>query len=430
MWSGSKSLILKLGCLNFLISFYLSSEPLKFDIQGDAAILMNAQSGIILFEHRATIPLYPASTTKVATALYVLKSHAQALEMSIVAEQESLATVCHKAKSESNYTLPAYWLESDGMHIGIKKGEIFTLLDLLKGLLIASGNDAANVIAQALGPTIPTFMEGVNSYLKEIGCQQTKFCNPHGLHHPHHQTTAYDLALMTREALKYPIFCDIVSQTRFIRPKTNKQAATTILQTNRLIRPGKLYYPKAIGVKTGYHAKAKKTLIGAARVDGRTLIVVLLGYQDRNALYEDAIKLFETAFNQPKVQRVFLKSGLQNFQLELPRAHRPVQAYLSESLSLDYYPAEDPRVKGFLYWQPLSLPVLKDQHVGEVQLIGEDGFILKQVPLRAAEEVKLVFPYSWLAVLSSLHWLLIAGGVIMIIVIAIVSILWKRSNNH
>lgn len=402
----------------YLLYAPIGAESLKFDIKGDAAILMNADSGAILFEHQASILYYPASTTKVATALYALKQKGDALDMSITAEQESLVSVDHKAKRQSNYTLPAYWLEPDGMHIGIKKGEVLTLHDLLKGMLIPSGNDAANVVAHTLGPTIPTFMEGLNAYLKEIGCRQTTFCNPHGLHDPKHQTTAYDLAMIAREALKYPVFCDIVSQTRFIRPKTNKQAATTFLQTNRLIRPGKFYYAKAIGIKTGYHAKAKKTLIGAARVDGRTLIVVLLGYQERNAIFEDAVKLFEAAFNQPKVQRIFLKGGAQNFRLDLPKAKRTLQTYLPDALALEYYPAEDPQAKCLLYWQSLSLPILKDQQVGELQLVAGDGTILKRAPLRALEEVELAWPYNWGAALLALPgWLLSGIGVVGILIV-------------
>lgn len=405
------------------MAFDLMAEPLKFDIKGESAILMNADNGTILFDYQAFTPRYPASTTKVASALYALKLSGTELDKDIVAEQDSLATLSQEAKRKSNYTSPAYWLEPDGMHIGIKKGEILPLRVLLQGMLIPSGNDAANVIAQALGPTIPTFMEGLNAYLKEIGCKGTHFCNPHGLHDPKHQSTAYDLALITREALKQPIFCEIVAQTRFSRPKTNKQAAATFLQTNRLLRPGKFHYAKAIGVKTGYHAKAKKTFIGAARADGRTLIVVLLGYQDRNAIFEDAIKLFEAAFNQPKVQRMFLKGGPQNFKLEVPKASNPIQTHLEEPLSLEYYPAEDPQAKCLLYWQQLSLPVLKDQQVGHLQLVSAKGDILKQVPLLSIEEVSLAWPHNWLAALSSLNWLfIIASGFITLTAAGIV---WK-----
>lgn len=414
-----KDLISKSGWLILLISAYLEAEPLKFECKGEAIILMNAQSGAILCEYQAFIPHFPASTTKIATALYALKIGEEKLDTPIVAEQDCLASITQEAKRKANYTLPAHWLEPDGMHIGIKKGEILSLHALLQGMLISSGNDAANVIAQYLGPTIPTFIEGMNAYLKEIGCQNTHFCNVHGLHDPQHQSTAYDLALMTQEALKNPVFCDIVSQPRFLRPKTNKQAATTLLQTNRLLRPGKFYYSKAIGIKTGYHAKAKKNFVGAAQSNGRTLIVVLLGYQDRNAIFDDAIKLFEAAFNQPKVQRIFVKAGLQNFTLELPKANGLIQTYLAEPLTLEYYSAEDPQVKCLLYWrQPLSLPILKDQPVGDLRLVSAEGQVLQEIPLLAVQEVKLAWPYNWSADLSFFPWLFIsAGGLLMGIIV-------------
>jgi serine-type D-Ala-D-Ala carboxypeptidase (penicillin-binding protein 5/6) len=414
------------GWIGLILSFYLGAEPFKFDIKGESALLMNAESGAILFENQAFTPCFPASTTKVATALYVLKQHGDKLDMQIIAEQDSLATVSHEIKRKSNYTLPAYWLEPDGTHIAIKKGEIFSLHVLLQGMLICSGNDAANVIAHALGPTVPTFMDGLNAYLKEIGCQNTHLCNPHGLHVPQHQSTAYDLALIAREAMKSPVICDIVSQTRFLRPKTNKQPAATLLQGNRLLRTGKFYYSKAIGMKTGYHAKAKNTFIGAARANGRTLIVVLLGYQDRTTLFEEAIKLFETAFNQPKVQRTFLKEGLQVFRLDLPRAEGPIQTYLTEPLSFEYYPAEDPQAKCLLYWKQLSPPLSKDQQVGELQLVSAKGEILRRAPLLALKEVKLAWPYRWLALLPLFHWLFLLSGALVVIVIVVT--LWNRKS--
>ncbi|WP_068467043.1 D-alanyl-D-alanine carboxypeptidase family protein [Candidatus Protochlamydia phocaeensis] len=391
-----------MSILSWMIAFLaLSSavfaEPLQLDIAGEAAILMNADSGVILFEKEAYIPRYPASTTKIATALYVLKFKKEDLDKVLTAEQDAVATITQEAKRKANYQLPAYWLEPDGSHIGLKKGEQMTMRDLLAGILISSGNDASNVVAQAVGGSIPRFMDQLNAYLKEIGCRQTTFYNPHGLHHPQHQTTAYDLAIMMREALKEPLFCQLIAQQRFVRPKTNKQAATTLLQTNRLIRPGKFYYSKAIGGKTGYHSKAKKNFVVAARSDDRTLIAVLMGYEDRNTIFQEAIKLFDAAFNQPKVQRIFLRAGQQSFKQDIARADRPLQTYLSENLSLDYYPAENPQAKCFLYWQPVELPIHKDQQVAELHLVDAQGKLLRKVPLLAVEDVHLKWPYSWLA---------------------------------
>lgn len=429
MQSRNRKISFYLGCFSFSLSLFAFSfalgEHLKFEIKGEAAILMNAQTGAVLFDHQSDTLQYPASVTKVATALYALKLASQEMGMLITAEQESLGTVTQEAKRKSNYQSPPYWLEPDGMHIGIKKGEVLSLQVLLEGMLIPSGNDAANVIAQALGPTIPVFVEGMNAYLKGLGCKKTVFRNPHGLHDPQHQTTAYDLALIAREALQHPVFCEIVSQSRFLRPKTNKQSAMTLLQTNRLMRPGKFQYAKAIGVKTGWHEKAKKTLIAAARLEGRTLIAVLLGYKNSDAVFEDAIQLFEMAFNQPKVQRLFLKSGPQTFTLDLPKANAALQTYLSEPLSLEYYPAEDPEAKCLLYWQVSSLPIVKDQQVAELHLVSAKGEVLKRAPLLAATKVDLAWPHRWFAHFSFFYWLI---GIIAILITVIVLLKQKSVN--
>ena len=374
---------------------YIKAEPLQLEIKGEAAILMNADTGAILFEKNAHALHYPASTTKVATALYVLKTRGQELDTPVIAVQDDLASIDHEAKRRSNYTLPAYWLEPDGSHIGIKRDEELTVRDLLKGMLIPSGNDAANVVAHFAGGTIPLFMENLNVFLKDLGCTDTTFYNPHGLHHPQHQTTAYDLALILKESLKHPVFCEIISHTRFVRPKTNKQKSTILYQTNRLLRPGKFYYSKAIGGKTGYHSKAKKAFVGAARYNDRTLIIVLLKYDERSQLYQDAITLFDAAFNQPKVHHILLKAGKKKFTQLLPNAAEPLETYLAEDVSLDYYPSEDPKAKCHLHWHPLSLPIVKDQEVGELRLISENGVLLQKRNIFAFKEVEMQWPYNW-----------------------------------
>lgn len=410
-----------------IISFSLRSAPLDFKIAGEAAILLNAESGAILFEQEAYSCQFPASTTKVATALYAL-SKKQDLNQMMAAEQDSLTTLSQEAKKKTNYD-PPYRLEPDGSHIGLKKGEMMSLHDLLGGMLIPSGNDAANVIANALGPTIPVFMAELNIYLKKIGCEKTTFYNPHGLHHPQHQTTAYDLALITKEALKQPVFCELIGQKKYLRPKTNKQAATTLLQTNRLIRPGSFYYSKAIGGKTGYHAKAKKTYIGVARSEERTLIVVLLGYQERNTIFQDAIKLFDAAFNQPKIQRTFLKEGRQSFAHNLPKAACPLQTHLKEPLKLDYYLAEDPEAKCLLYWMIPPLPIQKDQQVGELHLIAKNGSLIKKASLLALGDVSYAWPYSWMANIEGffgqLSWLWVS--LISLFMFGLLFFIWKTS---
>lgn len=366
----------------------LHGETLSLSVSAESAILMNADTGAILYEKNAHTERFPASITKVATALYALKVQGHAMDVPVAAEHESIATVTEEARRRSNYKLPPFWLTTDGSHIGIKKGEILSFKDLIYGMMIASGNDAANVIAQHVGGTIPAFVEELNQYLKEIGCTNTTFCNPHGLHHPKHKTTAYEMAIITKEALHYPLFREIVKTARYTRPKTNKQDASTLIQTNKLLRNGKLFYSKAIGVKTGFHSDAGHTFVAAASHDGRTLIAVLMKTKEREDIFKDAKKMFEAAFSQTAVQRILLKKGPQRFALNLDGAAKTIQSYIKNDVCIDYYPAEEPKIKCTLSWDKITPPLFKDQRIGELRLSTEQGKQLQAIPLFAVNDVK------------------------------------------
>ena len=398
-------------------AFQLSAEPLSISVNAESAILMNAHTGAILYEKKARTPQYPASITKIATGLYLLKKKGHNLGESVVADQEAIVSTTEEAKRRANFSLPPYWIERGSTHIGIKKGEELTLEDLLYGMLVASGNDAANVIAQHVGGTIPIFMAELNVYLKEIGCQNTTFNNPHGLFHPQHKTTAYDMAVMTREAVKNPTFCEVVKTVRYTRPKTNKQDSTTLVQTNKLLRSGKLHYAPAFGVKTGYTALSQNTFVAAAKKDDRVLIAVLLKTKEREDMFRDATRLFEAAFNQPKIERVLAKSGPQKFSLDLEGAVKPVKTYADSDLTLVYYPAEEPKVKALLAWDSVTPPIVKGQRVGALSLQDGQGNILKTVPLLAQEDVSS----SWLNSLKHLMATLtcpLAWKVLFLVVVA------------
>lgn len=409
----------------------LYAEQLALNPNAESAILINADTGKILYEKNARTPLYPASITKIATAAYVLNTQEKQLNRLLTADSESIASISEEAKRRSNYTLPAYWLEPGGSHIGIKKGEELALRDLLFGLMVASGNDAANVIAQNAGGTIPEFMANLNDWVRQIGCQHTKFLNPHGLHHPKHQTTAYDMALIAREAVKNPIFCEIVSTVRFTRPKTNKQEPTTYVQTNRLLRSGKFHYPKAFGIKTGHTSQAQNTLVAAAKQGDRRLIAVLMKVKEREDIFKDAVKMFETAFNQPKVQRLLMKKGPQKYALEIPGAAAPIKTYIAMDATLDYYPAEEPQIKCLLYWDRVNPPIQKNQKVGELRIQTPEGQIIQTIPLLAQADIKSTWLH-WIKLhlgTSTLTSMILVGAgliVMLVLVIAFLTMCFRR----
>lgn len=374
--------------------FFCHAAPLTISVESESAILMNAETGSILFEKNAHALQFPASTTKVATALYALKIGEGRLTDRVIATHEAVASETEEAIKRSNYTLPAYRLIPGGSHMGIKKDEELSFRDLLFGLMVVSANDAANVIAMHLSGEVPKFMEGLNSYLQGLGCKKTNFCNPHGLFHPKHQTTAYEMALIMKEAVKHPLFCEIIGTKTYERPKTNKQDIYTLVQTNRMIRKGKYFYPHAIGGKTGYLSVAGNALVVAAKQEGRTLIAVLMKGKTRPEQFKDAAQLFEAAFNQKKLKRTFFKTGPQNFALDMDGAAKQITTYTLEDIALEYYPAEEEKIKCRIYWEPKKLPIAKGEVVGEVRLLGSNERLIKAIKLYSQEEVKSTWSWS------------------------------------
>lgn len=384
--------------LPFILFFFawsplIGGQPFTHEVASDAALMINGLTGDILFEKNKDREMYPASITKVATALYVLKKHGTRLEEKLIAKREALASITPQAKRQSNYRSPAYWLETDGTHMGIKVGEEFYLKDLLNAMLIASANDASNVIASGLEGSISSFVENMNVFLKELGCKHTHFLNPHGLHHPQHKTTAYDMALISKEAMALPIFRKIVAQTSYTCPKTNLSEERRLTQTNHLVRPGPHYYKKAIGVKTGYMSQAKKTLVASAQDNNRMLIGVFLGCDSNIDRYKDATTLFDKAFSEKKMSLALLPEGVQKLKAKVPHGKSFLMTYLKEPLAYEFYPSERKNVKAHILWSLPELPIMEHQIVGKSLIINDKGEILKEIPLYALEKVSPTFFY-------------------------------------
>lgn len=372
----------------FLSPLFIYSEQLKVNISAKSAILVNADTGAILYAKEPQMRCHPASITKIATALYVIDRKAYALGESPTASQEAVGVISPQAKRTGGDKVPPYRLTSDGTHMSLRVGESLPMKDLLHGLMIVSGNDAANVISEHISSSIPQFMEELNQYLYELGCRNTQFVNPHGLPHRLQLTTAEDMAKVTAKALQFPLFCDIVKQTEFLRPQTNKQPPARLVQFNKLLKKGAYYYPKAIGVKTGY-TDAGANLVAAARDGDRTLIAVILYCTDSNQRFKDAITLFEAAFREKQTVRTLLTKDHERFTRVVKGGKSSLEAALIEDVQIEFYPAEEPRLKALLKWDEVRLPILEGQKVGEVQLVNDHGSLFKVAPLFAKKDIPL-----------------------------------------
>ncbi len=372
--------------LVFLLSIswatFLQGAALQIPIKSRAAVLMNVETGAILFTKEPHLQLFPASITKIATALTLFECGGVDFRRVLSVSATALR---HKSVKKQE-TLP-FGLEVDGTMLGLKVGEQCSLEWLFHGMLMMSGNDAANVLAESCSGSVSHFVEEMNRIAKELGCLHTQFCNPHGLHHPEHYTTAYDMCLIARRAMQIPLFREVVSKTSFSKPGSKERE---LRQTNPLLRRGgPFYYPKAIGIKTGYTAKAMNTFVAAATDQGRTLLVAILGSDKREDRYEDAKLLFETAFAEKKKKRLFFDEK-ESFVREII-SKRKLVGRLVKQPCIEFYPSEEPECRVFIHWLALPLPIRQGQKVGEVRIVDGGGAILAREDLLAAQEVLPTF---------------------------------------
>ncbi len=405
------SLIMKILFFAFFLGVLISlpvqgSSPLRVDVSAKGAILMNAETGAVLWEKNARTPFIPSSTTKIITALYALEKKGHALDALVTASHDAVATVHPSVRRASNGQHLPYRLEFGGTHIGIKAGEILSLRALLYGLMLTSGNDAANVIAEYTSGNVSAFMEELNRFVREKGCSQTVLHTPHGLPHPEHQTTAYDLGILSCEAMRNPFFREMVRTRQYPRPPTNKQPESTFYQHNALVKPGRFFYPKAIGVKTGYTLSGGYSIVAAAEDGDRKLITVLLGCEKIEQRYKDAIALFEAGFNEKKVSRTLFSKGFDLFTRPVEGGKAPLQAYLSQEIILDYFPSDEPIFKTEIVWQAPVLPILADQEVAEMRILSSGDKMISSAPLFAVRGVEPTIGHQ-----AQLVWQKIKAGI-------------------
>ncbi len=380
-------------CFSFYPFFTIAAEPLRCDVVAPIAILINEETGKVLFEKNADKSWHPASTTKIATALYVLRKMEGALDTKVVASYNAVSAVSSAIRRNSGKH-PSYRLEFGGTHMGIKVGEELDIRTLLYGLLLSSGNDAANVLGEAVCGSIPVFIEELNAFLLSIGCEHTHFSNPHGLTDEAHQTTARDLAYMAQEAMKNPIFQEMVSTERYERKETNKQPSFWLAHTNGLIRKGnKYYYPYATGVKTGYTMKAGFNAVTSAQRGDRKLIGVVCGCDEVGKRYRSLIQMFEAAFQEEKKTRQLLSKEHDFFHQSIVGAKNQLDAFLEEDVFVSYYPSEEQEFFLDIVWFSQPLPIVKGEEVGVLRLLNIEKKECKRFALLARETVEPTSSY-------------------------------------
>ena len=334
-------------------------------------ILIEAKTGRVLYENNAHEALPMASTTKIMTALVAL-------------ENGDLNDIVTAGKNA--FGVP-------GTSIYLSLGEQLTLEQMLYGLMLASGNDAAVAIAEHIGGSVDEFCRMMTERAAEIGCENTVFLTPHGLPGAGHHTTAWDLAMITREAMKNPTFREIVSTQRATLPWVGHEYDRALNNKNKLLST----YPGALGVKTGYTKAAGRCLSFAAEREGLELIGVVLNCPD---WFDEAAALLNRGFDNWQMVTV-LTAGETVREIPVTGGVRDsvrvvAQSDVSAPVAWDAWP-------DLFIDLPDALPagVEQGQVVGSARLV-DGGQTLVIVPVIAAEAVpERSFRYGWQRIVAA-----------------------------
>lgn len=313
--------------LLFLLMFVCiqtSAFAADVKINSEAGILVEVSTGRILYEKNSTRQLYPASTTKILTAILVLEN----------CELTDMVTVRETALSN----IPDGYVTCN-----LQVGEELSVKDLLYALMIPSANDAAYVLAEHVAGSVDAFSTMMNDKARELGCTNSHFVNPNGIHDDSHYSTAYDLYLIANYCMKNATFREIVATTEYTLPATDKypDADRVLKTTNDLLKSNaKGYYKNAIGIKTGYTSKAGNCLVAGASRDELEFIAVVLngGTTDsgENARYADSKKLFNYAYDNFTLTKIIEKdSFVQSIEVEkATKETKNLELVIDESITV------------------------------------------------------------------------------------------------
>lgn len=343
-----------------IITVSVGSEDVHaISTSASSAILYCADSGEIIYENNIYEKRAIASITKIMTAVIALE-YASASDMEI------------KFTSD---------MSAIGSSMYLKDGEILTLTELTKGMMMVSGNDAANAIAIGIAGSTEEFAKLMNEKAEQIGMKDTNFVTPSGLDDENHYSTAYDMALLCAYAMDNETFKDIVSQksitVQYVYPENKTQICTN---HNKLLS----MYDDCVGIKTGFTEKAGRTLTSAAERDGVRLIAVTLNdgndWEDHKALYDYGFSL---------VERVQLTTKYKSIEIPVVGSEtdtvtvKPYSQAEATVLSSDIDKTEEKvYLPGFLY-----APLKKGSTVGKIQYI-LNGKVISEIKLIVSEDIQ------------------------------------------
>lgn len=339
-----------------VLGFIPDANGADLGVSAQAAVLMCAESGEIIYQRNPNEKLSMASTTKIMTSLIALEAGVPNMEITVTKEMVSV----------------------EGTSMGLLAGDQVSMKELVYGMLLQSGNDAANTVATVLGGSPESFAEMMNVRAKEIGMKNTNFVTASGLDDEEHYSTAYDMALLACECLENPEFVSICSDKSERLTYGNPPYARTLTNHNKLLWS----YPNAIGMKTGFTKKSGRCLVSAAKRNGVTLVAVTLNapndWSDHKAMLDYGFSVCKSAL---------LTCDLTGVEIDVFGSDKlTVSAELSgETVG---FQSEDTQCE--VYLKPyLYAPVEKGQIIGKA-VFTHNGKVTAEIPIVAADSAERV----------------------------------------
>jgi D-alanyl-D-alanine carboxypeptidase (penicillin-binding protein 5/6) len=334
--------------------------------ESSSAILIERDTGRILYEKNSNEKLPPASMTKIMTMLLIM----EALDEGRLKFDEKVRT------SE-------YAASMGGSQIFLEPGEEMTVEEMLKGIAIGSGNDASVAMAERLAGSEEEFVKMMNAKVKELGLKNTTFKNPTGLPTTDHYSTAHDMALMAKELLKYEKITQFTGKYEdYLREDTDEKF--WLVNTNRLVR----FYPGVDGLKTGFTNQAKYCLTATAQKDGMRVIAVVFGAPTSKSRNAQVTKMLDYAFSQYQSHPMFKKGHSVGSVPVSKGKEKRIEAVTSERISLLTKKGEsiDNVEQKITMKKNLKAPIQKGDEVGTLRLI-QDGKTMVESQLVASKAV-------------------------------------------
>lgn len=399
--------------------FPVSAVDYKFnaDTVSDEVYLENLNAGAVVYEKNSNKRSYPASTTKIMTFIITAENVSDLENTSVTIKQDIISGLD---------------LESTVMGLSSHIGEKVSVKDLLYGLMLPSGNDAALVLADYVGGGISGFVEKMNAKAVELGCKNTHFANPHGLYDTNHYSTAHDMALIAKHAMKIKGFMDICN-TVYYTPDGFKTLHNTNYMLDSEAEGGQYYYQYTKGIKTGYLDEAGKCLVTSSDKNGDKYLCVCLGAafsyaENVNYAMKDSAKLYDWAYKNLGVQTLYSPSNsLASVDVKYVRNGKTLEAVPEKEISAflpNNYDKKKLKVE-INCPEQVDAPVTQGDVLGTVSVKYED-LDLGLSNLVAAEDVERDISPLEVFVTEHMQLIIIVSAVLVLIIVLLIVLISVR----